>query len=57
LITPFKRDKLKTGVGVQELFAGPGNVHFKNAGSEKIAEQVAEWILRALKQKEPLVEP
>ena len=35
-----------------EFFAGPGNVHYTEAGSKKIAEQVAREIRKALKGKE-----
>jgi hypothetical protein len=34
-----------------ELFSGPGNVHFKPEGSQKLAEQVAEHIRQALKRR------
>ncbi len=33
------------------LWAGPGNVHFKPAGSQKLAQQVAREIKAALKKK------
>ena len=33
----------------QELFVGPGNVHYTNAGSERLAEQVAASIRSAAK--------
>lgn len=33
------------------LWAGPGNVHFKPAGSQKLAQQVAREIKAALKEK------
>jgi lysophospholipase L1-like esterase len=35
------------------LWAGPGNVHFKPAGSEKLADQVASQIKAALPKKKP----
>lgn len=35
------------------LFRGPGDVHYKNAGSQKIAEQVVEQINKVLAEKSP----
>lgn len=35
------------------LWAGPGNVHFKPAGSEKLADQVASQIKAALPKQKP----
>lgn len=35
------------------LWAGPGNVHFKPAGSQKLADQVASQIKAALPKKKP----
>ncbi|QDT82568.1 SGNH/GDSL hydrolase family protein [Gimesia chilikensis] len=35
------------------LWAGPGNVHFKPAGSDKLAQQVAREIKAALPEKQP----
>ncbi|QDT88570.1 SGNH/GDSL hydrolase family protein [Gimesia algae] len=44
--------KLATGFEAS-LWAGPGNVHFKPAGSDKLAQQVAQEIKATLKKNKP----